>query len=195
MTIRHRRLLLLMFAVFAASCIVGPALDQIHVSTGALWYADPWLLDQAWWVGPQFGLAFAGLAAAALLIQLRFGTSAPVHTPTTRVAQQLAWFLAAYLTTGLLWERPWVVVVLLAVGIAVRFAAVRPDAATLRTMALLAAAGWTYEAVLSSIPGTFSYAATGGPPAPIWLPLLYAHGAPLLRTFARTTAPLVRRPS
>ena len=39
---------------------------------------------------------------------------------------------------------------------------------------LLAIVGWTYEAVLATIPGTFDYAATGGAPAPIWLPLLSA---------------------
>lgn len=179
---RHRILLIL--GVFAASCIVGPALDQIHVVGGALAYSDPWLLGQAWWVGPQFGLAFALICAVSLAVQHHLGNRQPEPTPAPRIVQQLAWFLAAYLTTGILWERPWLLAGLLAIGLAIRVVSVRPDAAAVRTITLLALAGTAYEATLSSIPGTFDYTLTGQLPFPIWLPLLYAHGAPLLRTFA-----------
>lgn len=180
---RHRILLIL--GVSLASCVIGPALDQIHVVSGALWYAHPWLFGQAWWVFPQFGLAFAFICAVSLAVQHAYGTRTPTPTPAPRIAQQAAWFVAAYLTTGLLWEHPWTTTVLLAAGLAIRLVSVRPDAAAVRTIALLALAGTAYEAALSSIPGTFSYALHGASlPVPVWLPLLYAHGAPLLRTFA-----------
>ena len=166
---RHRILLIL--GVLAASCVIGPALDQIHVVGGALSYDHPWLLGQAWWVAPQFGLAFAGLCAAVLTVQHVHGTRTPEPTPTTRIGQQVAWFVAAYLATGILWDRPWLLTALLAAGLAIRLLAVRPDAATVRTILLLALAGTAYEAMLSSVPGTFQYTlTTGALPIPIWLP-------------------------
>lgn len=180
---------MIFLCVFLPSCVVGPALDQIHVVGGALSYADPWLLEQAWWVGPQFGLAFAGLAMFALEMQLRFGDPAAEPTPTPRVLLQVGLFLAAYLVTGALHERPWVVTGVLAAALVVRLVAVRPDAASVLTMALLAVAGTLYEGTLSSVPGTFDYTTVVlGLPVPIWLPLLYAHGAPLLRSFMVNTA-------
>ena len=183
----------LILAVFVASCLVGPALDQIHVIGGALSYADPWLLDQAWWVAPQFGLAFAAICAISFAAQLRFGSPPTPPVPSARIAVQVAWFVGAYLVTGAWWERPWLVVALLAVALVVRMAADRPDAATTRTIVLLALAGSLYEATLSSIPGTFDYAHTSGAPVPVWLPLLYAHGAPLLRSFTRTASARLAR--
>lgn len=188
-----RQRILLILAVFTVSCIAGPALDQIHVVGGALSYASPWLLGQAWWVGPQFGLAFAFLCAVSLAAQHQLGTRSPSPTPPTRVGQQATWFIAAYLATGVLWERPWLLVALLAIGLGIRVATVRPDMASLGTIVLLAAVGTAYEATLSSIPGTFDYTLTGVLPFPPWLPLLYAHGAPLLRTFTtNATAALAR---
>ncbi|MCZ4496897.1 MAG: hypothetical protein JWM25_1482 [Thermoleophilia bacterium] len=172
--------------VFAASCIVGAALDQIHVRSGALAYDHPWLLGQAWWVPLQFGFAFAGLCAFALEVQRRFGSRTPPMTATSRVVQQATWFLAAYAITGLLHQRPWTVAAILGVMLAIRIVSVRPDAPTVRIIFFLAAAGTLYEAAVSSLPETFDYAVTGaGMPVPVWLPLLYAHGAPLLRTFMK----------
>lgn len=188
------RRVLLILAVFAASCIIGPALDQIHVVSGALTYANPWFLDQAWWVGPQFGLAFAGIAALSIGIQERFGAMDPPVTRPVRVGQQLTWLVAAYLSTGLFWREPWLLTAGLLVALLVRVAYERPDAATVRMILLLSLAGYTYESALSSIPGTFGYADGGGLPAPPWLPLLYAHAAPLVRTFMKNaTVQLSRR--
>lgn len=190
---KHR--LLLIIGIFALSCVIGPLLDQIHVIGGALSYAHPWLLGQAWWVGPQFGLAFAGICAVALATQHWLGTRTPEPTRTARIGQQVVWFVGAYLTTGALWDRPWLVAALLTIGLAIRFASVRPDVATVRTILLLALAGTAYEALVSSIPGTFDYSLTGAGPVPVWLPLLYAHGAPLLRTFAKNATAAFSRPA
>ncbi len=187
------RRILLIVVIFLASCVVGPALDQIHVLSGALSYADPWLLDQAWWVGPQFGLAFAGIAAATLIIQHRFGAENPPVTQPVRAGQQLAWFVAAYAATGLFWRHPVELALAMLLALLVRFASERPDLATIRTIVLLTIVGTTYEAVLSSIPGTFSYTLTDGAPAPIWLPLLYAHAGPLVRTFMKNATVQLRR--
>jgi hypothetical protein len=187
-----RRALLIVVLVFAVSCVVGPALDQIHVVSGTLSYATPWLLGQAWWVGPQFGLAFAGLAAATLVVQQRFGTHHPPVTGPVRAGQQLAWLLAAYLATGLFWREPLLLAAGLIVALFVRVAYERPDMASVRMIVLLALAGTAYEAALSSIPGTFHYTDPAGAPVPPWLPLLYAHAAPLVRTFMKNATASLR---
>lgn len=171
--------------VFLLGLFVGPLLDQIHVQAGVLSYEDPWLFGQAWWVGPQFGLAFAGLAAFAVAVQHNFGTRAPEPVSHARIGRQLVWFVAAYALTGLLWREPELLAIVLIAALGVRLISVRPDAPAVLTMVLLALAGTAYEATLSSLPGTFGYAETGAFPVPVWLPLLYAHGAPLLRSFAR----------
>lgn len=171
--------------VFLLGLVAGPLLDQIHVQSGALSYEHPWIFDQAWWVGPQFALAFAGLAACAVTVQHHLGSRTPETVPNTRIAQQLAWFVAAYVATGLLWREPALLAVVLIAGLGIRVLSVRPDVADVRTIVLLALVGTAYEATLSSIPETFGYAGTGALPVPIWLPLLYAHGAPLLRSFMR----------
>ena len=171
--------------VLFVGTVVGPLLDQIHVQSGALDYEHPWLWGQAWWVGPQFGVAFAFLAATAVAVQHHLGTREPDMVPTARIVQQFAWFLAAYAATGLLWREPLLLALLLVAALAVRVATVRPDRPAIRTIMLLAVVGTAYEATLSAIPGTFGYADTSGLPVPVWLPLLYAHGAPLLRTFMR----------
>jgi hypothetical protein len=171
--------------VFLVGLVAGPLLDQIHVRSGALSYAHPWFWDQAWWVGPQFGLAFAFLAAVAVGVQHHLGTRTPPMVPFERIVQQFAWFVGAYAATGLLWREPVLLCALLVGALAVRVASVRPDAPSRRAIVLLALVGTAYEGTLSSLPGTFSYAETHGLPVPVWLPLLYAHGAPILRTFMR----------
>ncbi|MEO6866628.1 MAG: hypothetical protein ABI200_01250 [Gaiellales bacterium] len=188
-----RPVLLVFLIVFLVSCIVGPMLDQIHVITGALSYAHPWLFDQAWWVGPQFGLAFASIAVSTLLIQLRFGTPAPELESTSTIAVQFVWFIAAYLTTGILHTKPVLVLALLAGALVIRTLIERPDVATIRIFVALALLGTAYEAIVSALPETFSYAQGGIFTAPIWLPLLYAHGAPLVRSFMKNSVGLVRR--
>jgi hypothetical protein len=188
--------LLLIVGVFALSCVIGPLLDQIHVIGGALSYAHPWLLGQAWWVGPQFGLAFAFICAVSLAAQHRYGSEVLSPTHAARIGQQIIWFLAAYLATGILWERPWLLAALLAAGLVVRVLSVRPDRLTIVSLLVLALAGSLYEAIVSSLPETFDYTLTGVLPVPIWLPLLYMHGAPLLRTFAKdATVALTRAPA
>lgn len=180
-----RRHLPPILVIFVLGLVAGPLLDQIHVQSGALSYEHPWLFDQAWWVGPQFALAFAGLAAFAVAVQHHLGTRAPEPVRNVRIAQQLAWFVVAYAVTGLLWREPELLAVVLIGALGVRVASVRPDVPAVRTIVLLALVGTAYEATLSSIPGTFGYADTDALPVPVWLPLLYAHGAPLLRSFMR----------
>lgn len=171
--------------MFLLGLVAGPLLDQIHVQSGALTYEHPWRFDQAWWVGPQFALAFAGLAAFAVAVQHHFGSTVPEPVPYTSVALQLAWFVAAYAVTGMLWREPELLAVVLIAALGMRLVSVRPDVPTVRTIVILALVGTAYEATLSSIPGTFGYTDPEWVPVPIWLPLLYAHGAPLLRSFMR----------
>ena len=187
------RLVPYVLLVFVLGTVAGPLLDQIHVQSGALSYEHPWLWDQAWWVGPQFGLAFAFLAGTAVTVQHHLGSREPEMVPVARMAQQFAWFVAAYAATGLLWREPALLTVVLLGGLALRLASVRPDVPAVRTIVLLALVGTAYEATLSSIPGTFGYAETSGLPVPLWLPLLYAHGAPILRSFMRNAVAAANR--
>ena len=50
---------------FALGLVGGALCDQIHVQSGVLAYRKPRLARQAWWVGPQFGVAAIGMVDAA----------------------------------------------------------------------------------------------------------------------------------
>jgi hypothetical protein len=182
-------------AVLFVGSLLGLLLDQIHVRGGALSYANPWLAGQAWWVGPQFGIAFALLAAAALHLQLRLdrrGMARPGFGPGALLVA-VAWFVAAYITSAVAWDQPWLVTVLLAGAMVLRAAAEPIDRVTWAVAVVIAVAGTGWEAWLSSLDGTFAYAETAGLPAPPWLPLLYVHGAPLVRAFMVLVMPRPRQ--
>src|SRR4051812_7631186 len=57
--------------LFLAGGIGGALCDQIHVQAGVLAYAHPFVLDQAWWVAPQFGVAMLVVLAGARPFALR----------------------------------------------------------------------------------------------------------------------------
>src|SRR5687767_4805839 len=154
---------------------VGGALcDQIHVQTGVLSYPRPFLLDQAWWVAPVFG------AGAPLVL---FGALPFARAATDPRLRDLlvgfAWFLGAYLGSGLVGDRaPVLYAAVLGVTWLGRVAlAPAPRAPLVVYSLLLAAAGCLWEGWLSST-GAFAYAR----PlywVPVWLPGIYLHGAPL----------------
>jgi hypothetical protein len=154
--------------------VLGPTLDQIHVQTGTLSYAHPTWLEQAWWVAPQFAIAFAVIAAASLGI-LAQERSAPTPSPG-RVAWCIVAFVGAYAVTGLGHEHESLVLVALAAGLLARLVLERPDRAAANAISGLIVGGTAYEWALTSIPGTFDYAVASLGTVPSWLPLLYAHG-------------------
>jgi hypothetical protein len=176
-----RRFLLVIAFVLVVGGLVGLLLDQIHVLGGALTYAHPSWLDQAWWVAPQFGIAFALGATFGLLLQHRLDPERLEQPNARRILAAGVWFVAAYVATGLLWERPWLLTAILLAALLVRTLRDAPDRLTVALMLVLAVFGTGWELGLSSAPGTFSYADPQLGSVPIWLPLLYVHSAQLVR--------------
>jgi hypothetical protein len=152
--------------------VLGPALDQIHVQTGTLAYAHPWLLEQAWWVAPQFALAFVAIAVGSMSILRGSAVSAPTQA---YLHWTTAAFVVAYAITGLGHEHEWLVLGVLGVEAIARVALERPDRAALLAILGLVVGGSSYEWILTSIDGTFDYAVASLGSIPVWLPLLYAH--------------------
>jgi hypothetical protein len=153
--------------------VLGPALDQIHVQTHALAYAHPWWLDQAWWVGPQFAVAFVAITIGVLAIDRPGG---PPPGPVW-IGSATALFVLAYAITGVGHRHEWLVFAVLLAGLAARMFAARhaPDPTLPRAAVMLAIGGSGYEALLSSLDGTFHYTVASLGPIPVWLPLLYMH--------------------
>jgi hypothetical protein len=168
---RGRTLILLASA--ALGFVLGPLLDQIHVQTGTLAYAHPWRVEQAWWVAPQFAVAFVAIAVGSMQI---LGAPAPVRRPGSAY---LAWtiiaFVVAYAVTGLGHQHEWLVVAILGAAFLARVAIERPDRPALLAIGGLVLGGSAYEWTLTSIPETFDYAVASLGTIPVWLPLLYAH--------------------
>src|SRR5690349_19041704 len=75
--------------LFLAGGIGGALCDQIHVQAGVLAYPHPFVLDQAWWVAPQFGVAM-------LVILVGAGPFALRSHGRSRVVPDAALFLGAY---------------------------------------------------------------------------------------------------
>ena len=155
--------------------IGGLLCDQIHVQFGVLWYAEPDLLGQPWWVGPQFGLALIVILLGSKPLAKR--SQAPMPELLS-IAGGFAVFIAAYLATGILKDQPLLLSAILLASWLVRILK-RPDRwVAIGHALLLALGGVAYESALSST-GVFSYASPDLGWVPVWLPLLYAHGAPV----------------
>lgn len=169
---RHRIILAAAFV----GLVLGPVLDQIHVRSDTLAYAEPWRFGQAWWVAPQFAVAFALIAVGSLAILERGRSAPPPRSTGAYVAWCVAAFVAAYAVTGIGHAHEWLVVSTLAGVLLLRLAIERPDRRAYVAIAALVLGGTAYEATLSSLPGTFDYAVASLGSVPAWLPLLYAHG-------------------
>lgn len=154
--------------------LCGLLLDQIHVRYGVLFYPEPWLWDQAWWVAPLF----AG-STVVILSGARLFTEGAPGTREHDVMGSAGWFVAAYWASGQWHAHP----IGLSVAYAVFFALRTTHRPTLMFAGLLAAGGVTFEALLSST-GAFSYRHPDLFGLPMWLGGLYAHGAPLALAIA-----------
>jgi len=166
--------------VFVLGGIAGVLLDQIHVRYQVLYYPDPWLWGQAWWVAPLFGAtALAVLAAADRWLALR-----PDAGRDEDVLEAAAMFVAAYWASGQWHQHP--------IGLSVVYAILLPlrttRPSTIAFAIALAIAGTTFEIGLSST-GAFRYWFPDLFGVPMWLPGLYVHGAPLGLAIARRLRP------
>ena len=164
--------------LFLAGGIGGALCDQIHVQAGVLAYPHPFVLDQAWWVAPQFGVAMLVILAGVRPFALR-------SRSRSRVLPDAALFLGAYGATGLFNRWP----VALAAAFLVLFlarVAVDEGRGVLVVFAVLLAAGGTiYEGTLAST-GAFHYTRPDLYHVPIWLPGIYLNGAALALDVGRS---------
>lgn len=171
--------------LFVCGCVGGAFADNVfHVQFGVLSYPHPDLLGQAWWVGPQFGVATIGILLGA-------GMFAPrVAAPAARdFVTGAAWFVGAYLASGVvdhLRLRPELLLGAYLATFGARVAA-RPAAERAPVMlyaALLAVGGVLYEGTLAAT-GAFSYGRPDVYHVAMWLPGIYLHGGPLGLALAR----------
>ncbi len=164
--------------LFAIGGISGALYDQIHVQGHVLAYPRDDLLQQSWWVAPNFGLA-------AVLIALTGGwmgrwaaklRDAPVDA--FELLTNFIWFTAAYLASALLTWPPPLVMALFFVTWLARVLPRRDRVPQLVQGVGMALAGTGFEAVLSAT-GAFHYLHPDLGHVPFWLPGVYLHGAPL----------------
>lgn len=176
--------------------VLGSLLDQIHVRSGTLRYERPEFAGQAWWVFLQFGVTLAVAAWGASMFVSRRGVlgAPPSGEPGAwagrrsvrmRILIDFGWFVAAYgLSAAPSLERSMggegvrvaglVALTLLAV---VRLR-LRGNMRIALVALGLAIAGPVYEGLLAST-RQFWYTDADFLHVPIWLPALYANGAPL----------------
>ena len=176
--------------------IAGTLLDQIHVQSGTLQYRAPELAGQAWWVLPQFALLLAAVVWTSTLIVARTRPRAdtalePVpgrawtRPPLMRIVVDATWFAFAYAISAApatVFDRDdettrVVVLVVLALIAAIRLV-LRGDRRVALVALGLTIGGPAYEATISSL-SWFWYHDADLLGVPLWLPALYACGAPL----------------
>jgi hypothetical protein len=169
--------------LFAAGWAGGVLVDQIHVRGGVLSYRTPRLAGQAWWVGPQFGVAAFPIFSSARVA----GRNTPSPSPR-RLVSGTACFLGAYLASAVFRHRPRLLAAVLLVTWLVRMRGRGEDRVAVGLYSLLlAAVGTAFEGRWSAT-GSFTYAAPDLAGVPLWLPGLYLHGAPLAVDVAKKTA-------
>ncbi len=171
---------------FVAGGIGGALCDQIHVQSSTLWYPHPWIAGQAWWVGPQFGIAVIAILTGATAFAQRMR-----RTPATMdFVTGGAWFLGAYAASAVFGGHPAALLAIYLATFAARLA-VNPDRVPVLGFSLLLAIGGTlYEGTLSSLHG-FYYAHPDVYHVGMWLPGIYLHGAPLALAIARRASQTV----
>lgn len=169
---------------FAAGSVLGATFDQIHVRFQVLAYPRDDYFQQSWWVAPNFGLATLLMLLGSLWMAPRAEKLDP-RPPTVRdYALGTAWFLAAYLASGLLVAWPGALVALYAATFAGRLVA-RPDRLPVLLHALgIAAGGVLAESILAGS-GAFWYLDPHVAHVPVWLPGIYLHGGPLALAVAK----------
>jgi hypothetical protein len=166
--------------LFVAGALGGAALDQIHVQAGVLAYPHANLLDQPWWVGPQFGVA-----VVAMVLTARPLARGMAPAGTARLGAGALWFTGAYAASGLLGNRhPGFLASALGATWVVRVARRRERGPVVVASVVLALAGVVYEGTLCGA-GVFHYVHPSVYHVPIWLAGLYLQGAPLLLDVTR----------
>ncbi len=174
--------------VLLGGTVLGALFDQIHVQCQILAYAHADFLAQAWWVGPQFGLAALLMFLQSQGPALFAVAQQPLEPTRGQLLQSWLWFLGAYGASGLLSQ--WPMALTAGYGLTWLWRTARqPERRVLWLHgAGLALVGCTYEHLLAST-GAFHYLHPGLGQVPWWLAGIYLHGAPVALWTTRRLRP------
>ncbi len=167
--------------------LIGCLLDHIHVTWNVLAYTDPHpgLFGQPWWVAPEFGIG-------ALLLTITspgiLDASSVRSSSRGQLFRDSIWFAGVYLASGIGAHAPILLTCLLGLALIGRVLARRMPQREFMLMCALAILGPTWESLLSAT-GAFHYTAPDFAGVPMWLPLLYAHGALLIPATLELSTP------
>lgn len=164
--------------------LCGALCDQIHVHGGVLYYAQPVILQQAWWVALLFAGASGLIYATTSLWAQPAEKRAPTAVSAPEIARQALWFVAMYALSAGMRDRSLALVVLYAILFVRRMVRRRDVWPQVANAGGLAIGGTAFEMALSST-GAFSYTYPDIGGVPLWLPGLYMHGAPLAMALVR----------
>jgi len=158
---------------FVACGIGGALLDQLHTQLGVLSYREPFLLGQAWWVAPNFGVG--GLVFLGLGLALKKNVPEPSDR---RLLLDSAFFVGSYVLSCFFFAHPWLMLGFFVAMWMARIASCPAKTNFVVYSLLLAALGTGYESLLTST-GIYFFHHPDVGTVPAWLPGLYLNGAPL----------------
>jgi hypothetical protein len=164
--------------IFAIGAVLGTALDQLHVSSGATSYARPFLFHQAIWVPLLFGFAAAGFADHHRRLRVVFGAQIQ-ETSRAWLAADLAVFVAAYWASAYLPATNLTLLAIFVIVWAVRIAVRRDPPHRIVHGLACAVCGVAAEWALTGL-GAFTHHRADFLHVPLWLPGLYLLASPLL---------------
>ncbi|MSQ82467.1 MAG: DUF2878 family protein [Myxococcales bacterium] len=164
--------------------LCGALCDQIHIQGGVLYYAQPVILQQAWWVALLFAGASCLIYATTSLWAQPAEQRVAAVVSAPEIARQVLWFVAMYALSAGMRDRSLALVVLYAILMVRRMVRRRDVWPQLANATGLAVGGTAFEMALSST-GAFTYTHPDFAGVPLWLPGLYMHGAPLALALVR----------
>lgn len=174
---------LLLLALVAAA--LATLCDANHVYTQTLAYPEPFLFGQAWWVFPNFVLAFLAMGAGYYFLAPRLPASIPVQQSTAPgnvrdFVEASTAFALVYLASGLGNLHPVLLSVIFYGTFALRWLATYERGWMLLLATILGIAGMFAEGALGASGGV-AYRQVDIFHVPWWLGGLYVHGAFALR--------------
>jgi hypothetical protein len=173
--------------LFAVGAVLGTALDQLHVASGATSYAKPFLFGQAVWVPLLFGSAAAGFADMHRRLRRAFGAPRAAPAPAL-LAADFVIFAAAYAASAYLAVSNAALLALFVAAFALRVVVKRVPPHRIVHALLCALLGVAVEWVLTGL-GLFTHHRADLLRVPLWLPGLYLLSSPLLAGLDDALAP------
>ena len=184
MTLSQTPFIKILGLVFLAA-LISTLCDANHVYTGALSYSSPAFLNQAWWVFPNFLLAFTVMSVFYSLFSYVFPRILQDHFSfqagtAAAFLDNTVFFVLCYLLSGFAHAYPNLLSLILYLSFGLRLT-VTYERGFLFTMAVLMAfGGHVVEGSLAAL-GQMQYSEPQIYHVPYWLGALYMNGAFCLR--------------